>query len=179
MYERGAVDAINAFHVPPGQRPEAVRAAEGLADMPVLRGNKVQLLIDGDATFDSIFQGIDSAKAYVLVQSYIVRDDGLGHALKDRLVAKAKEGVRVYFLYDEVGSHALPGNYLDELRSAGVEASALIPVKEEATVSSSIFITTARLSWSMESMPGSAATMSAMNTSAKILISVIGATRIC
>ena len=89
--------------------------------MPVLKGNRVDLLIDGDATFKSILAGIDEAKEYVLIQFYIVHDDGLGRALKEHLIAKAKEGVRVYFLYDEIGSHALPNRYKKELRDAGVD----------------------------------------------------------
>jgi len=103
-------------------RTGATRAAEQLAEMPALRGNTVRLLIDGDATFASIFEGIEAAEDYVLVQFYIVKDDGLGRELQSRLIAKAQEGVRVLFLYDEVGSYKLPGRYIEELRDAGVEA---------------------------------------------------------
>ena len=105
-------------------RTGATRAAELLAEMPALRGNTVGLLIDGDATFASIFDGIEQARDYVLVQFYIVKDDGLGRELQSRLITKALEGVRVFFLYDEVGSYKLPGRYLEELRNAGVEAAA-------------------------------------------------------
>jgi len=105
-----------------GVRTGAIRAAELLAEMPALRGNTVELLIDGDATFASIFEGIEQARDYVLVQFYIIKDDGLGGELKTRLIAKAQEGVRVFFLYDEVGSYKLPGRYIEELREAGVEA---------------------------------------------------------
>lgn len=103
-------------------RSGAGRAAELLAEMPTLRGNSVELLIDGDATFASIFEGIEQARKYLLIQFYIVKDDGLGRELKTRLIAKAREGVRVLFLYDEVGSYKLPGRYVRELREAGVEA---------------------------------------------------------
>ena len=121
--EQEAIDTVTPYLVSKGEGAEAASAAEGLARMPVLRGNAVELLIDGDATFESIFRGIDQAKEYVLVQFYIVHDDGLGRALKKRLIAKAKDGVRVYFLYDEVGSHSLPKSYKEELRDAGVEVS--------------------------------------------------------
>jgi len=104
-----------------GLRTGAVRAAEELAEIPTLRGNRVELLIDGEATFESIFDGIDKVERYVLVQFFIVEDDDLGRRLQERLIARAREGVRVYFLYDEVGSHDLPGSYLRALRKAGVE----------------------------------------------------------
>ena len=95
-----------------------------MADIPVLRGNAVELLVDGAATFESILQGIDRARDYVLFQFFIVKDDELGREVQAHLIAKAREGVRVYFLYDEVGSHALPNRYKEELRSAGVQVYA-------------------------------------------------------
>jgi cardiolipin synthase len=119
--ETEAIATVAQYRVPEGEGAEAARAAEALAAMPVLSGNRVDLLIDGDATFTSILKGIDEAKEYVLVQFYIVRDDGLGRALKDHLIAKAKQGLRVYFLYDEIGSHTLPNSYTRELRDAGAE----------------------------------------------------------
>jgi cardiolipin synthase len=119
--ERQVIASLEPFMGREAEGAEAVRAGEALARMPVLSGNRVDLLIDGDATFQSILEGIDQAQSYVLVQFYIVRDDGLGRALKDRLIAKAKEGLRVYFLYDEIGSHGLAESYKRELREAGVD----------------------------------------------------------
>ncbi len=100
---------------------ESMSAAEALAAMPILRGNRVELLIDGDATFQSIFEGIEKAEHYVLVQFFIVHDDDLGRALKRRLIERAERGVRVYFVYDEIGCHDLPKSYVRELREAGVQ----------------------------------------------------------
>jgi cardiolipin synthase len=98
----------------------AIRGTERLARLPFTGGNDVELLIDGAATFDSIFAGIDAARDYVLVQFYIVKADDIGTQLKQHLIAAAERGVRVYFLYDEVGSLGLPGTYLNELRQANV-----------------------------------------------------------
>ena len=103
------------------RRSGVIAGAEEIARIPLTSGNKVNLLVDGDATFASIFDGIDTAKEYVLVQFYIVRDDELGRELKSRLITKAQGGVRVLFLYDEIGSFGLPNSYNEELRSAGVE----------------------------------------------------------
>jgi cardiolipin synthase len=98
-------------------------AGAGLAEMPFLRGNRVELLIDGEATFDSILAGIDAAREYVLVQFYIVHDDGLGRRLRDSMTARARAGVAVWFLYDEIGSHDLPESYVQELEGAGVKVN--------------------------------------------------------
>lgn len=97
-----------------------VRGIERLARLPFTGANEVDLLIDGEATFESILAGIDGAREYVLVQFYIVRADDIGNELKSRLVAAAERGVDVYFLYDELGSLGLPDSYINGLRDAGV-----------------------------------------------------------
>ncbi len=118
---RQANDQITNIAVADERRSAALTGAEKMARIPLTGGNSVTLLVDGDATFASIFDGIDAAKEYVLVQFYIVRDDDLGRRLKSRLIAAAQNGVRVLFLYDEVGSLGLPKSFNEELRSAGVE----------------------------------------------------------
>lgn len=104
-------------------RDPDLRAVEQLAMMPLTSGNRAELLIDGQSTFDSLFAGIESAEEYLLVQFFIVRNDALGRQLKDRLIRSVERGVRVYFLYDEVGSRKLPEGYLRELAEAGVQVS--------------------------------------------------------
>lgn len=98
-----------------------IQAVEQLAMMPLTKGNSAELLIDGEATFASLFAGIDNAKDYLLLQFFIVRDDALGRRLQHHLIQAAKRGVRVYFLYDEVGSRKLNEGYLRELSKEGVE----------------------------------------------------------
>ena len=105
------------------------RALVRLADMPITRYNKSRLLIDGQETFDSIFKGIESAEQYVLVQFFIVKDSDVARELHSKLVQKAKENVKIYFLYDEIGSHKLSKSYLLDLQIAGIVTSAFHTTK--------------------------------------------------
>ena len=113
-------ERVAPFHLSSDASDQALLASERLADQPMLRGNAVELLVDGQATFESMLNGIDNAREYILFQFFIVKDDEIGRQVKKHLVAKAEEGVRVFFLYDEVGSHALAKAYLDELRAASL-----------------------------------------------------------
>ncbi|MFL6196286.1 MAG: cardiolipin synthase [Thermoanaerobaculia bacterium] len=117
-----ALAAARPFVVEPPQDQGFTGPAVALATIPFLRGNHVDLLVDGQATFDSLFAGIDEARRYILVQFFIVHDDELGRELKARLLRKAAEGVRVHFLFDEVGSRGLAKRYLRDLREGGVQA---------------------------------------------------------
>jgi cardiolipin synthase len=94
-----------------------------VSEVPFLNGNEVELLVDGRATFDSIFEGIAKARDYLLVQFYIVRDDALGQELAERLIERANAGVKVYLLYDDIGSTGMPKRYRAELRKAGIKVA--------------------------------------------------------
>ncbi len=94
-----------------------------LSTLPILRHNRTWLLIDGERTFDAIFDAVKSAKSYILVQFFIVRHDGLGTRFKELLIQKAQEGVRVYFLFDELGSFFLGRRFLKDLSAVGIETS--------------------------------------------------------
>ncbi len=94
-----------------------------VSQLPFLGGNDAELLIDGKATFASIFDGISRARSSVLVQFYIIRDDGLGREFADRLIERARAGVAVHLLYDDVGCFWLPRRYKRRLREAGVNVA--------------------------------------------------------
>ena len=102
---------------------------ERLVKLPFTTGNDAQLLIDGPQTFASMFAGISQARDYVLVQTYVLRDDELGRSLKACLLERASCGIRVYVLYDELGSYGLPRAYLDELRAGGVAVRAFHTIR--------------------------------------------------
>lgn len=105
------------------QELEGIRMLTALTGLPLTRGNHARLLINGEATFDAIFAAIAAARHYIIVQFFIVHDDDLGRRLQTALIAKARENVAVYFLYDGIGSHALPEHYARALRNAGVEVA--------------------------------------------------------
>ncbi|WP_240655450.1 cardiolipin synthase [Paraburkholderia phosphatilytica] len=100
---------------------QLVRSLTQLGGMPFLAGNTVRTLVNGEATFAAILDAIEHARRYIIVQFFIVRADPLGEMLKDALIAKAARGVRVYFLYDSIGSFDLPHRYIAALRAGGVE----------------------------------------------------------
>ncbi|MDZ4754493.1 MAG: cardiolipin synthase [Phycisphaerae bacterium] len=99
-----------------------------LAHLPVTIGNDAELLIDGRAVYDSIFAGMEKAREYILVQFYTLRDDGIGGEFKRRLIDRARAGVRVYVLYDEVGSGELD-EFAGEMRAEGITIRAFDSTK--------------------------------------------------
>jgi cardiolipin synthase len=97
------------------------RAARMLGGLPFTRGNRLRVLIDGEETFERIFEVIRDARHYLCVNFFIVKNDRIGTRFQQALIERARAGVKVCFLFDEIGSHKLPRKYLRELRAAGVE----------------------------------------------------------
>ncbi|MCC1493674.1 cardiolipin synthase [Cognatishimia sp. F0-27] len=96
---------------------------ERLADLSVVGGNRLRPLIDGEATFKAIFEAIDAAQHSIVSQFFIVHDDEIGRAFRDRLVAAAQRGVVVRFMTDAVGSKSLPKSFIATLEEAGVRVA--------------------------------------------------------
>lgn len=112
---------------PPQHRsedPNVLSVFESLARVPFTSGNRVELLIDGEATYAAMFEAIEQAEHYVLVLCFAVNDDGVGRAMQRRLIERAQAGVAVTFVYDEWGSWWLTRKYIDELKGAGVDVCA-------------------------------------------------------
>ncbi len=99
---------------------------ESLTGLPANSGNRVELFTDGESALNAIFESVSKAEKYVLIEFYIIRDDETGGRLKDALVAKAREGVPVYVLYDDYGCLDLDNAFIKQMTDAGVNVSSFM-----------------------------------------------------
>lgn len=119
---RQAYEAIRPHQAPPPEPFDTEsRLAERITGWPFLAGNEIDLLINGPAIMEAMLRAIEDAREYVLVQFFIVRDDRVGREFQSRLIERARAGVRVFFLYDGIGSRGLGRSFLRDLEDAGVE----------------------------------------------------------
>lgn len=111
-----------------GILPARVADVAAIAGEEFLRGNQPRLLINGEETFAAIVAGIATARHSVLVQFYIMREDGLGSRLLEALAAKAAEGVEVCFLFDSFGSAAMKPSVIEKWRDRGLKMATFCAV---------------------------------------------------
>ena len=94
---------------------------QAVAESPLVTGNRVKILRDGDQTFPAMFAAIRAAHRYLLLEYYIFEDVTYdGEHLGDLLASKARAGVQVEVIYDGVGSISTPSDFFDRLTAAGV-----------------------------------------------------------
>lgn len=91
--------------------------------------NKVEILKDGEETFSSMIAAIEEAKEYIHLEYYIFVEDEIGSKIKEILIRKASEGVKVRIIVDDVGSWQLKKPFFKEMEEAGIEAYSFLKVR--------------------------------------------------
>ncbi|HEX6985252.1 MAG TPA: phospholipase D-like domain-containing protein, partial [Planctomycetaceae bacterium] len=104
-----------------------MRLAARVGRTPPTRGNDVRVLTDTNQALGLIEQAIASAEESLHLEYYIWQRDRTGTRVRDLVVRKAREGVRVRFLFDGVGSLFLNNRFLAPMRDAGCEVAAFLP----------------------------------------------------
>lgn len=93
------------------------------------RYNKVDILNNGDETFPAIFSALAKAKRFIHLEYYIIETGELADRLKEMLIEKARKGVEIRIIYDDVGCWSLSKGYIREMRAAGIQIYPFLPVR--------------------------------------------------
>lgn len=91
--------------------------------------NRVTLLNNGEEKFPAVLADLEEAQHFIHFEYYIYEDDDTGNQIKEVLIRKAKEGVKVRFIYDDFGSRRLRKGFLQELKAGKVEAHPFYKVR--------------------------------------------------
>ncbi|RZJ11704.1 MAG: cardiolipin synthase B [Rubrivivax sp.] len=96
------------------------RSLSALLGPPLVEGNQVETLVNGDAIFPAMLESIRSAQKTVNFETYIYWSGSIGREFVDALTERARAGVKVNVLLDWVGSMKMDTKMLDEMTAAGV-----------------------------------------------------------
>lgn len=91
------------------------------------QNNHVKIFNDGREKFDALIRDIEQAQDHIHIQYYIFRLDQLGNRIMDALLAKAKEGVKVRLLYDDMGSRSLSKRHFKEFNGSRRRSGNFLP----------------------------------------------------
>lgn len=92
-------------------------------------GNDVQVFTDGYSMYQELFRRIAKAKHHIHLEFYIFENDAVGRLLRDLLIDKAREGVSVRLLYDDVGCWDVNSMFYDEMLCEGIEVRSFLKVR--------------------------------------------------
>ncbi len=101
---------------------------EAATGVPLIAGNKVDLLFDGPQTMKAMMAAIAQAKNNINFETYIFDQDELGEQFANLLLDKQRQGVVVNIMYDSVGTIGVPQAFFDRMRAGGIHLVAFNPV---------------------------------------------------
>ena len=106
-----------------------VRLGNHVTRRPLLAGNHIEPLANGDAAYPAMLEAIEGATRSVALLSYIFDNDFAGHAFRDALRRACERGVEVRVLIDDVGSRYTRPTMVDGLHRAGVPVASFLPTR--------------------------------------------------
>lgn len=117
----------------PEEAPEAYRTLirfflDTNQSLP-FQASEVKIYTEGHTKLQALLKELQEAKNHIHLQYYIFLDDPVGRIVKDALIDKAKEGVEVRVIYDDVGSWKTPNVFFEEMRDAGIEVRSFLKVR--------------------------------------------------
>ena len=93
------------------------------------KGNTTEIYTNGYEFFPALLSAIAKAKHHIHIDVFIFNDDALGRLIADALIAKAREGVEVRLIYDDVACWQVKNSFYERMREEGIEVHPFMPVK--------------------------------------------------
>jgi phosphatidylserine/phosphatidylglycerophosphate/cardiolipin synthase-like enzyme len=93
------------------------------------RSGKVQVLINGNKTYDKLMESIQNAKKTIDLEYYIYRDDQIGSRITDLLIKRSLDGVHIRFIRDGWGSRKFSKTQIFRMMDAGIECRTIFPLR--------------------------------------------------
>jgi cardiolipin synthase len=100
------------------------RVGDRVATRPLLEGNRVTMLVNGEQAYPEMLRAIDASSKSVGLEIYIIELDETGRKFVDALIRAHQRGCKVLVLIDYVGSHLAVAR---ALREGGVEVAVFLP----------------------------------------------------
>ena len=98
------------------------------AHCPPYKNTTVEYLPMGEVKFERMVQELKKAKRYIFMEYFIIQEGTMWNTILDVLEEKAKEGVDVRVIYDDMGCIlTLPTGYEKTLREKGIQCQIFNP----------------------------------------------------
>ena len=91
--------------------------------------NKMRFFISGEEMLDNLLRDIAAARHHIHVEFYIIEDDKVGQLVREALAAKAREGVSVRLVYDDVGCWNVKNRFFKQMETDGIQVAPFLPVR--------------------------------------------------
>lgn len=116
------------LHIPRRNRPLMKLFTNQNWALP-FKDNEVSIFTDGYEFVSTLLYNIGQAQDHIHLDTYIIEDDPLGNLVADVLIDKARQGVEVRLLYDDVGCWRVKDRFFNRMKADGIQVYAFMPVR--------------------------------------------------
>ena len=109
--------------------PPFVRSMGSLLGPPIVGGNRVTALCNGDEIFPAMLETIRSATRTICFETFIYWSGSIGREFAEALSERARAGVKVHVMLDWVGSNRIDESLVTMMTEAGVQAVRYHPLR--------------------------------------------------
>jgi len=92
----------------------------------ILQGSKIEIITEGKEMFEMMLNDMRKAKHHIHIEFFIFKNDETGYLVREMLMQKAREGVEVRFIYDNVANWWVPNKFYNEMKKCGVQITSLM-----------------------------------------------------
>lgn len=104
-----------------------------LSSSKAYKNTNIKYFEVGEKMFISMLKDLEAAKEFILMEYFIIESGLFWNKILEVLKRKAKEGVKVYVIYDDIGSMmTLPGNYSKILKKYNIIGLLFAKLKGQA-----------------------------------------------
>ncbi|HXF07150.1 MAG TPA: phospholipase D-like domain-containing protein [Candidatus Acidoferrales bacterium] len=135
MRQQDRLPGVGARELRLAMGPEDVHLTEMAAlvsrvtGLPLVSGNAVSTLVDGDAAFEAMLVAIEQSRVSVALSTYIFGNDRVGRAFLEALVRAQQRGVEVRILIDAAGERYSWPPMVSVLQNSGLRVARFLPGK--------------------------------------------------
>jgi cardiolipin synthase A/B len=101
--------------------PQFRRSMGVLLGPPIVDGNRVEVLLNGDRIFPAMLAAIRSAEHSITFETYIYWSETIGKEFSEALSERARAGVKVHLMLDFIGSMKMDAASMATMQAAGVQ----------------------------------------------------------
>lgn len=113
----------------PGEYDRLIKLFQHTNQALPFEGNRVEVFTGGYSKLQALLRELQKAQRHIHMEYYIFEDDSIGRLVRDVLIEKARAGVEVRVIYDDVGCWHVPNTFFEVMREAGIEVRSFLKVR--------------------------------------------------
>lgn len=108
--------------------PSFFPTIEAHAQAPIVGGNRLKLLLNGEEIYPAVLGAIRGAKSTITYAQYSYEDGPIARDFAEAMAERCRAGIRAHVLLDSVGTMSMPREYVDLMSKAGCEVVSFRPI---------------------------------------------------